>query len=463
MDRRVAERVLALTADGGLEARPGARLRGAAAVPGDKSLSHRALLLPALADGVTVVRGLNAGEDVACTRRALEAFGVRIDDAVDGALRITGVAGRVGEPADVLDVGNSGTSLRLLAGAAAMGEGLSVFTGDVSLRRRPVARVTEPLVRMGAVCDARDGGRRAPLVVRGAGHALHGGRLRAAREDLPVASAQLKSALLLAGTGAHGVTSLTEPHLSRDHTERLLTACGAPVATRAGRLELDGPCVLRPPHDGVLEVARDPSAAAFLVVAALLCPDSEVRIPGVCVNPTRTGWIDVLRAMGGDVTIEPSTSVASGGEPVGTLIARTSALHGAAIAPAQVPSLVDEVPILAVAAACASGTTTLRGAEDLRVKESDRLRGMAANLAACGVTVRELPDGLDIDGRPAATIHAARVAVEHDHRIAMAFAVLGLVAGGRAAGGPAAMTIDDARPIATSFPGFVDTLAALAR
>lgn len=459
----MAEAPLTLHDSGALTAVPVAALRGEARVPGDKSLSHRALILPALADGTTRVTGLNGGEDVAATRRALTDFGAQFADDSEAVL-VTGTAGRIAEPDDVIDAGNSGTSLRLLAAVAAMGEGMTVFTGDASLRRRPVARVTEPLQRFGARCDARDGGRRAPLVVRGAGHARYGGTLRGQREDLPVASAQLKSALLLAGTGAHGRTSLREPHLSRDHTERLLAACGVPLATRDGRLELDGPALLHPPHDGRLAVARDPSAAAFLVVAALLCPDADVRIPGVCVNPTRTGWIDVLRAMGGDVRVEPAPAAAhSGGEPVGDLVARSSTLRATAIDGAMIPALVDEVPILAIAAACAAGTTTLRGAEDLRVKESDRLAVMAANLAACGVAVREYPDGLDITGRAPSAIRAAHIASHHDHRIAMSFAVLGLVAQARVSGGPAAMTIDDALPIATSFPGFVDALAALAR
>jgi 3-phosphoshikimate 1-carboxyvinyltransferase len=429
-------------------------VRGTARVPGDKSISHRALLFAALADGDTRIHGLNAGDDVARTRAAIEAFGAPTADHVEGVrvLDVHGTAGRLREPSDILDVGNSGTSLRLLAGLAATIDGLTVFTGDASLRRRPVHRVAEPLAFMGATCDARADGRWPPLVVRGP----RGGRLRAIAYDLPVASAQVKSALLLAGLNADGRTSLREPFPSRDHTERMLRAGGVEVAVRDGRLELDGPQTLRPPRGGIVHIPGDPSAAAFLLVAALLCPESDVSVNDVCVNPTRAGWVDVLRAMGARIDVRDERVMpSSAGEPVGTLHARTSELAGVEIAPDLVPRLIDEMPILCIAAACAKGVTVLSGAADLRAKESDRITAMARGLSAMGVAVEERADGLVIHGRGGAPLCGAEITSEGDHRVAMSFAVAGLVAEGET-------VIDDATSIATSFPQFEQALTRLA-
>ncbi len=435
--RRVREFAPPFRADGerGFVVTPGVSLRGTARVPGDKSLSHRALILAAMAEGTTRIRGLNTGDDVACTRRAVEAMGARIESAADGAVVVH--CGALHEPSEVIDCGNSGTALRLLAGVAAGLDGVTVLTGDASLRRRPVDRVIAPLALMGARCDARAGGTRAPLVIRGGG-------LRGVSYDLPIASAQIKSATLLAGLRAHGRTEVREPHLSRDHTERMLRAFGVDAAA------LDGPYALRPPEGGELCVSGDPSAAAFLVVGALLCPDSDVLVENVCVNPTRAGWIDVLRAMGADITLSDERDVC--GEPVATLRARTSALHGADIAPEQVPSLVDEAPVLAVAQACARGRSVLRGAADLRVKESDRIASVGAALRAMGADVSETADGWIIEG--VSSLHGAPIATHDDHRIAMSCAIAGLAAQGET-------RIDESWAVGTSFPEFFAVVSGL--
>jgi 3-phosphoshikimate 1-carboxyvinyltransferase len=364
-----------------LTARPGAALQGCIRVPGDKSISHRALILGALATGRTTVTGLLEGDDVLATARAMQAFGADVVRTGEGAWTIDGKGG-FAEPADVIDCGNAGTGVRLIMGAMAAFDIVATFTGDGSLRKRPMGRVLEPLGRMGATWIARDGGR-LPLTLKGGG-------LSALTYTLPMASAQVKSAVLLAGLGAAGPVEVTEPEPTRDHTERMLRAFGATLTVadhndrRVVTLQPGARLTGSP-----VDVPADPSSAAFPIVAALITPGSEVTVEGVMLNPLRTGLFDTLREMGADLTITGRRDAS--GEEVGDITARHSALTGVVVPPGRAPSMIDEYPILAVAAAFATGDTVMRGIGEMRVKESDRIALMAAGLEACGVDVEEEP------------------------------------------------------------------------
>ena len=425
-----------------------AALNGRLRVPGDKSVSHRALILGSLAIGRTRIAGLLEGEDVLRTAAAMGALGADVAREADGGWRIDGVGiGGLAEPADVLDLGNSGTAARLLMGVAASHAITAFFTGDASLRRRPMARVAEPLQRLGARIVARDGGR-LPLAVIGAHSPLP------ITYRLPVPSAQVKSAVLLAGLNAPGETSVIEPLPTRDHSERMLRHFGAAVTVAAEpdgarRITLRGQPELRAAD---LAVPGDPSSAAFPAVAALLVPGSQVVIEGIGVNPLRAGIFDTLKEMGADLAF--SNERVAGGEPVADLTVRAGALAGIEVPAERTPRMIDEYPILAVAAACARGRTVMHGLAELRVKESDRLAAMAEGLAACGVKVAVVGDTLAVDGTGAPPRGGGAIAAKLDHRIAMAFLVLGM-----AARNP--VLIDDGATIATSFPGFVELMNGL--
>lgn len=424
-------------------------LCGRVRVPGDKSISHRSLMLSALAVGRSTIDGLLEGEDVLATAAALRAMGATIHRGDDGRWTVDGVGvGGLLQPGAALDMGNSGTSTRLLMGLVASHPITATFVGDASLSGRPMGRVIDPLAQMGADISASPGGR-LPLMLRGLSPAVP------LTYRLPVASAQVKSAVLLAGLNTPGITRVIEPVPTRDHSERMLAGFGATVEIGqdddgARIIAIHGEAELRPQ---AIDVPGDPSSAAFLAVAALLVPGSEVRIDNVGINPTRAGLYDMLRRMGGDIVYADVRTV--GGEPVADLIVRASALTGIEVPPDVAPSMIDEYPILFVAAALARGRTTLRGLEELRVKESDRIAVMATGLRAIGATVQELPDGLVIDGRDGAPFPGgATVAARLDHRIAMSFAIAGLVSA-------APVVIDDIAPIATSFPTFPTLLESL--
>lgn len=418
----------------------GARaLRGRLRLPGDKSISHRALLFAAIANGSSTLTNLATGDDVHATRGALRALGVEIGTDPDAVTVTGGGFDGLREPESVLDCGNSGTAMRLLSGLLAGRPFLSVLTGDASLNERPMQRISDPLRAMGAQVDGRDGGARAPLVIRGGG--LHG-----MRHELPVASAQVKSALLLAGLQATGVSEVVSPAPSRDHTERMLAALGIPV-------EVVDDCHVRvqagAPGAFTLDVPGDPSSAAFFVVAALITPGSDVTIEVMSINPTRIGYLDVLRRMGGDITIEPSGERC--GEPVGDVRVRASSLTATTIAGAEIPNVQDEVPVLAVAAAFAEGVTEVRDAAELSVKESNRIDTVQQMLAWMGLAVETRPDGLVIrGGRP----RAARLESHGDHRIAMAAAVAAHAL-------DAESTVGGWQIVASSYPEFADDLARL--
>jgi 3-phosphoshikimate 1-carboxyvinyltransferase len=423
--------------------RPAARVAGELTVPGDKSISHRALLLNALAAGAARVRGLGLGADVRSTERCLTALGVRIEpDGPDG--RIVRGAGPSGlrEPEDVLDAGNSGTTMRFLSGVLAGQPFLSVLTGDASLRRRPMGRVLDPLRAMGAQAWGRGNGTLAPLAIRGGG-------LRGLDYALPVASAQLKSALLLASLYADSPTHLHEPAASRDHTERLLRAQGVDVRTNGLDLYLTPPS--QPPRAVDIDVPGDFSSAAFWLVAACVHPQARVTVRNVGVNPGRTGLLDVLGDMGARLTVTNARDV--GGEPVADLSAESSDLRGVTIGGDVIPRLLDEVPALAVAMAVARGPSRIDDAAELRVKESDRRHAVASELTKLGASVGERPDGLDFAG--GAHLHGATVASYDDHRLAMALAIAALIADGDTA-------IAAADSVVISYPAFWEHLAALA-
>ncbi|HHV58318.1 MAG TPA: 3-phosphoshikimate 1-carboxyvinyltransferase [Firmicutes bacterium] len=409
-------------------------LRGTITVPGDKSISHRALLLGALAEGTTTVHNFLRSADCLSTASCLKALGVGIE-GLEGSGPVT-VAGRglqgLAEPEDVLDAGNSGTTARLLLGILAGQPFTALLTGDASLRRRPMARVTAPLARMGAQILGRRDGSLLPLAVRG-------GRLRGGHFALPVASAQLKSALLLAGLNAEGETSITEPAPSRDHTERMLAAWGVPLRRAGSSVILPAGPRLRAQ---TVSVPGDISAAAFFLVAAAILPGSQVTIKGVGVNSTRTGVLDVLARMGAPVSL--TNRHEESGEPLADITVAAAPLQGVEIAGPLIPRLIDEIPALAVAACYAQGETVIRDAAELRVKESDRLAALARELGALGADIRELPDGLIIRGRP---LHGGEVKSHGDHRLAMALAVAAL-----AARGP--VTIAGADCVSISFPTF---------
>jgi 3-phosphoshikimate 1-carboxyvinyltransferase len=413
---------------------PGQPLHGSVRVPGDKSVSHRALMLAAIADGDSRISGFLEGEDTRATAAVLSQLGVRIDTPSAGERVVHGVGlhGLRGT-ARPLDCGNAGTGMRLLAGLLAGQAFDSTLVGDASLSKRPMRRVTDPLALMGARIDTRDG--LPPLQVRG-NQPLHG-----IRYELPVASAQVKSALLLAGLYASGDTEITEPHPTRDYTERMLAAFGWPIAFAPGRARLSGGHALRATD---VDVPADFSSAAFFLVAASIVPGSALRLPAVGLNPRRTGLLQALRLMGADIAIERPRE--AGGEPVGDLVVRHAPLHGVELPEALVPDMIDEFPALFIAAAVASGKTIVRGAAELRVKESDRIATMASGLRTLGATIEETPDGAIIHG---GRLGGGTVASHLDHRIAMSFAVAGLVAG-------APVRIDDCAHVATSFPGFFE-------
>ena len=430
-----------------LRATPRGSLRGEVRAPGDKSISHRALIVAALAAGDSRISGLLESDDVLRTAAALRALGAHLERLDAGAWRVAGLGvGGLREPETVLDLGNSGTGVRLLMGVAAAHPFTTFFTGDDSLVRRPMARVADPLRRMGANILTREG-QRLPLAVRGAATPIP------VEVELPVASAQVKSALLLAGLGAAGLTTVVEPCATRDHTERLLVRFGADVrsgAVGAGRhVTVVGDAELTP---CTVDVPGDPSAAAFPVVAALTVPGSEVRVRDVGVNATRTGLFDTLREMGADLEFGNPREVS--GEPVADLVARASRLVGVTVPPARAPAMIDEYPALAVAAAAAEGDTRMCGLAELRVKESDRLHATAAGLAACGVAARVEGDDLVVSGCGGAPLGGGAVAAPFDHRIAMAFLVLGVSA-------RKAVTVEGAEAVSTSFPGFAAQMAVL--
>ena len=414
----------------------GRALHGSVRVPGDKSVSHRALMLGALADGTSHIRGFLEGEDTRATAAVLQQLGARIETPADGERLIHGLGlhGLRGTTQQ-LDCGNAGTGMRLLAGLLAGQAFDSTLVGDESLSKRPMRRVTDPLALMGAKIDSQEG--LPPLLVRG-DQPLHG-----ISYTLPVASAQVKSALLLAGLYAQGETEVIEPHPTRDYTERMLAAFGWPIEFTPGRARLSGGHALRATD---VDVPADFSSAAFFLVAASIVPGSELRLPTVGLNPRRTGLLQALRLMGADIRIENERE--SGGEPVGDLVVRYAPLHGIELPQALVPDMIDEFPVLFVAAAAAKGRTVVSGAAELRVKESDRIAAMANGLRALGVTVEEAPDGATIEG---GAIGGGIIDSHGDHRIAMSFAVAGLVAQG-------AVRINDCNNVATSFPGFL-TLA----
>ena len=413
-------------------------LRGVLSVPGDKSISHRALLLGALSTGETRVTGLLDAEDVHSTRRAVEALGARV--AVEGGEVVVRPPERLAEPGDVIDCGNSGTSLRLLTGVLSGVPGLAVLTGDASLRRRPVRRVIDPLRRMGANLSARDGDRLPPVVVRG-------GPLRGTEHVLAVASAQVKSACLLAGLFAEGETSVTEPERSRDHTERMLRGMGVPVRTDGLTVSV-GPAR---PRGGRVDVPGDISSAAFFLCGAAALPGSEVTVQGLGVNPTRTGLLDVLSAMGAGVTVAGERELA--GEPRADVTVRAAELRATEIGSALVPRLIDELPVVMALATQARGRTVIRDARELRVKESDRLAAMGEALSRAGARVELFEDGCAIEGPT--RLGPVTVETRLDHRVAMSFAVAQLFAGG------AEVVLDDVSCVATSFPRFFEILDAL--
>jgi 3-phosphoshikimate 1-carboxyvinyltransferase len=421
--------------------RPAGGLSGRIAVPGDKSISHRALMFGALAVGETRITGLLQGEDVLRTAAAMRALGAEVTHDADGTWRVAGRGvGGLTEPADVLDMGNSGTAARLLCGILASHRLFAVMTGDASLRGRPMRRVIDPLSACGAQFSSRDGGR-LPLAVQGAREALP------LDYRVPVPSAQVKSAVLLCGLNAPGETRVEEPEATRDHSENMLRHFGANVLVElagAGRvITLSGQPELRAAD---VAVPGDPSSAAFPLVAALLVPGSLLVFPGVGLNPLRTGLLATLAEMGADITVENART--EGGEPVGDLVVRHGALRAVDVPPGRAPSMIDEYPILAVAAACADGTTRMRGLKELRVKESDRLAATAALLQANGVKLAIEGDDLLVYGNGRPPAGGGTVATHMDHRIAMSALVLGL-----ASDGPVA--VDDAAFIDTSFPNFV--------
>ncbi|WP_242145967.1 3-phosphoshikimate 1-carboxyvinyltransferase [Sphingomonas sp. BAUL-RG-20F-R05-02] len=423
-------------------------LTGHVAVPGDKSISHRALMFSALAVGESRVEGLLEGEDVLATAAALRAMGAQIERGADGIWRIHGVGvGGLLQPQGALEMGNSGTSTRLLMGLVASHAITAAFTGDASLTKRPMGRVIEPLSRMGAEFTAYPGGR-LPLILRGINPAVP------IDYTLPVASAQVKSAVLLAGLNTPGITRVIEPIATRDHSERMLRGFGATVTVEddaAGKIiAITGEAELRPQR---IVVPGDPSSAAFLVVAATIVPGSDVVVENVGLNPTRAGILTALRMMGADITELNPREV--GGEPVADLRVRHAHLRAIEVPAELAPSMIDEYPILFVAAAFAEGRTVARGAHELRVKESDRIAAMAAALGACGVRTEEYQDGLCVQGNGGGAIAGGGTVETHlDHRIAMSMAIAALNA-------RASITLDDASPIATSYPVFFQSLDLL--
>lgn len=431
-----------------MTARRGEPLRGTVAIPGDKSVSHRSLILGALAIGETRVTGLLEGQDVLDTAGAMRALGAEVNRSEDGVWSIHGVGvGGFAEPEDVIDCGNSGTGVRLIMGAMATTPIAATFTGDASLRSRPMGRVTDPLALFGAAAFGRHGGR-LPLTLVGAASPVP------ISYRSPVASAQVKSAVLLAGLNAPGITEVIESKATRDHTERMLRGFGAEVETNQDGddtiIRLTGQPELRAQ---TITVPRDPSSAAFPVAAALIVEGSEVLVPNIGLNPTRAGFYTTLREMGADLAFENMRE--EGGEPVADLRARFSALRGVEVPPERAASMIDEYPILSSIAALAEGATVMRGVKELRVKESDRIDAMARGLEACGVQIEEGEDFLIVHGRGSDGVAGgATVESRLDHRIAMSFLCLGFAA-------QKPVSVDDGGPIATSFPIFEPLMSGL--
>lgn len=412
-------------------------LKGEITVPGDKSISHRALMLSSIADGDTSIKGLLKGADNMATLNALRQMGVGINEYENGAVAVQG-KGLHGlkESEDVIDAGNSGTTIRLMSGLLAGQNFFSVITGDQYLRKRPMKRVIEPLSRMGAGIFGREGGNKAPL-------AIIGSKLKGITYASPIASAQVKSAILLAGLYAGGVTVVTEPTLSRDHTERMLACFGAKVNRKATWVSISGGQKLTARE---IEVPGDISSAAFFMVAALITKNSELLIKNVGINPTRTGIIDILKQMGGKLDILNQREVS--GEPAGDILVKSSRLKCVEIKGDIIPRAIDELPIVAVAAAFAQGTTKIRDAKELRVKESDRIGTMAANLRELGITATEYEDGMDIEGGVPKAAPGSAFNSHGDHRVAMSMIVAGLASDRE-------IVVYDTACIDTSFPGFM--------
>ncbi|NOZ53493.1 MAG: 3-phosphoshikimate 1-carboxyvinyltransferase [Gammaproteobacteria bacterium] len=415
--------------------KPGGTLTGEVRVPGDKSISHRSIMLGSLAEGVTEITGFLEGEDSLATLAAFRAMGVDIEGPNNGRVVVQGVGLHgLRAPDDALALGNSGTSMRLLAGLLA-GQSFDVsLVGDASLSSRPMRRVTEPLAKMGALIEATDAGT-APLHIKG------GQVLRGIDYEMPVASAQVKSCLLLAGLYAQGKTCVTESAPSRDHTERMLISFNYPLEIGRHSVCVQGGANL---SANAIEVPSDISSAAFFLVAASIAPNSELLLQKVGINPTRDGVITILRQMGADITVENKCQF--GGEPVADLRVKSACLRGIKIPVAQVPLAIDEFPVIFIAAACASGQTELTNARELRVKESDRIQVMAEGLQALGIEAQPTPDGMVIRG---GQMSGGRVHSHGDHRIAMAFAVAALRSS-------ESITIDDCANVNTSFPGFLE-------
>lgn len=418
-------------------------LKGVVRAPGDKSMSHRALIFGGMAEGVTEIEGLLEGDDILATGRAMQAFGASVERLGPGRWRVEG-RGPLRSPDSIIDCGNAGTGVRLLMGAVAGYELTATFDGDASLRKRPMKRVTGPLADMGARFAWNAAEDRVPLT-------LHGGGLKGVTFVQSVASAQVKSAILLAGLNAAGETVVVEPEKSRDHTERMLRAFGAEIeVTEEGegwRIRLPGGQQLKGTH---VAVPGDPSSAAFPLAAALITPGSEVTVEAVMLNPLRTGLFQTWMDMGADLTI--ANRRMAGGEEVGDVTARHAALKGIVVPEDRAASMIDEYPILSVTAAFAEGATVMRGIGEMRVKESDRIALMAAGLSACGVQVAEEPEGFIVTG--GAVKGGATVDTAHDHRIAMSHLVLGLAA-------EQPVSVRDPEMIATSFPGFVEMMNGL--
>jgi len=430
-----------------LTARATGPLTGTARIPGDKSVSHRALILGAMTVGETRVSGLLESEDIIATADAMRAFGARIERDESGLWTIQGVGtGGFAEPDDIIDCGNAGTGVRLLMGAMATTPIAVTFTGDASLRSRPMARVLDPLRLFGARSLGRVGDL-LPLTLRGADDPIP------VEYHLPVPSAQVKSAVVLAGLNAPGQTVVIEPEATRDHTERMLRGFGAKISVEElpeGRaIRLTGQPELTPQD---LTVPRDPSSAAFPVAAALIVPGSEIVVPGIGLNPTRAGLFDTLAEMGADIAYENRRE--EGGEPVADLRVRHGSLNGVEVPPERAPSMIDEYPILAAIAAFAEGRTVMRGIGEMRVKESDRISAMVTGLRANGVTVDEHEDGMTVHGMGGEVPGGGMAATHLDHRIAMSFLVLGLAA-------KKPVSVDDGAPIATSFPDFLQLMRGL--
>jgi 3-phosphoshikimate 1-carboxyvinyltransferase len=433
---------------GPFQARTAGALNGSLTAPGDKSISHRALMMGGIAVGETEIHGLLEGEDVLCTAAAMAAMGAEVTRGADGVWRARGrgIGGLV-EPADVLNLGNSGTSARLLMGLVASSPMTVFFTGDASLRSRPMARVATPLAEIGARIVAREGGRM-PLAVIGTAQPVP------ITYRSPVASAQVKSAILLAGLNTPGITTVIEKEPTRDHSELMFRHFGVTVTTQTlddGALAVS--VTGQPEITGkVVRVPGDPSSAAFPLVAAAIVPGSTVTVCNVGLNPRRTGLFETLREMGADLSISNARTEA--GEPVGDITVRHGALSGVEVPAARAPSMIDEYPILAVAASFAKGRTIMRGLGELRVKESDRLSAIARGLSACGVDVQIAGDDLIVTGTGAPPEGDGAILTRLDHRIAMSFLVMGLAT-------KKPVRIDDAAPIATSFPGFVELMRGL--